>query len=82
MEAVCHVLIKVIHCMDLEHWFVYSFACLVCTVVWQCFELCFLLLPYMVNKPVHLTVSPSLSLVCPVVLSGSQVSLIGCQSGR
>lgn len=61
-EAVGYMLVKVIHYMGLEHWFVYSFACLACILVLQCFEHCFLLLPYVVNKPVHLT-------VCSIVLS-------------
>ena len=80
-EAVGYMLVKVIHYMGLEHWFVYSFACLACILVLQCFEHCFLLLPYVVNRPVHLTVSLFHSVVCSVVLSVSQVSLIGRQSG-
>ena len=80
-EAVGYVLVKVIHYMGLEHWVVYSFACLACILVLQCFEHCFLLLPDVVNKPVHLTVSLFHSVVCSVVLSVSQVSLIGRQSG-
>ena len=80
-EAVGYMLVKVIHYMGLEHWVVYSFACLACILVLQCFEHCFLLLPDVVNKPVHLTVSLFHSVVCSVVLSVSQVSLIERQSG-
>ena len=80
-EAVGYMLVKVIHYMGLEHWFVYSFACLACILVLQCFEDCFLLLPHVVNEPVHLTVSLFHSVVCSVVLSVSQVSLIERQSG-
>ena len=80
-EAVGYMLVKVIHYMGLEHWVVYSFACLACILVLQCFEHYFLLLPDVVNKPVHLTVSLFHSVVCSVVLSVSQVSLIERQSG-
>ena len=80
-EAVGYMLVKVIHYMGLEHWVVYSFACLACILVLQCFEHCFLLLPDVVNKPAHLTVSLFHSVVCSVVLSVSQVSLIERQSG-
>ena len=80
-KAVGYVPVKVIRYMGLEHWFVYSFACLACILVLQCFEHCFLLLPDVVNKPVHLTVSLFHSVVCSVVLSVSQVSLIERQSG-